>query len=377
MKYTLSLTHECNLRCSYCYIDKHSAVMSPELAEKIIDEIFRHTPAEENVDIGFFGGEPLLEFELLKTIVGLIENHPLYEERAVVLSITTNGTIFNRDIGEFLAKHGFVLCISCDGPSWIHDSYRRFKNGQGSFAIIKKNILLAKELLPRIWINTVYHPRTLDLLPKVIDYFASLRVDRIYLNPDFSANWTEADAALLPAVYGEIGKQYVELTLKGRSQYISLIDTKLSVIVKDGYAATDRCRMGKGEFAFSATGNIYPCERLIGADEKGQHCIGHIESGLSRVRACTKTGTVSNANTECANCSLAIYCMNWCGCSNYFSTGHYSYVGPFLCASEKAAIHTALQVFQALEEHYGENVFQQIIDNSSKTLIKEAEDVSA
>jgi len=361
VKYTISLTQNCNLACSYCYIDKKPDVMSLDIALEIVEQIFAFTPAGEVVDIGFFGGEPLLHFSLLKEIVTRVRSHPRCHAHPIVFSITTNGTIFNKEIAEFLGENEVVLCISCDGPAAVHDSCRRFADGRGSFAAVEKNILLARKILPRVWVNAVYQPQTLLLLPGVVEYLFSLDVERIYLNPDYSAPWTECDSQALAPVYAAIGEQYIEKISTGRAQYVSLIDSKLAAIIKDGYALHERCRMGQKEFAFSASGHIYPCERLIGAGADNQHCIGHISSGMTKIRSCSKIDISKNSNSACAACALAQYCVNWCGCSNFFSTGRYDFAGPFLCASEKAAICTALHVFQTLESLFGKEVFEKII----------------
>ena len=116
MKFTLALTLECNLACRYCYIHKGQKHMSPETAGRIVDFIFQSTPPGEKIDIGFFGGEPLLEVELIKTIVGMITDHRLYESERVLFSVITNGTLFSDEIAASLKQYNITLGISCDGP---------------------------------------------------------------------------------------------------------------------------------------------------------------------------------------------------------------------------------------------------------------------
>ena len=101
MKYALLLTQACNLACRYCYIikDKHS--ISAENARKAVDFIFSNSQEGEPIDIGFFGGEPLLEFSRLREITEMIEKHPLFPFREVVLQVITNGTIFSDEIAAF------------------------------------------------------------------------------------------------------------------------------------------------------------------------------------------------------------------------------------------------------------------------------------
>jgi uncharacterized protein len=184
-------------------------------------------------------------------------------------------------------------------------------------------------------------------LPNIIDYLVSLGAVNIYLNPNISAHWTQKDADKLPAIYGEIGKKYVDFYLQEKPKYISLIDSKIAVILRHGYKPLERCRMGQGEFAFTPSGNIYPCERLVGTDDGKTHCLGNINGFFDSAKACK---SISGAkNTSCQTCTLADYCANWCGCTNYYSTGRYDVVGPFICASEKAAIKTAFDVLQQMQ----------------------------
>jgi uncharacterized protein len=137
MKYTLCLTRQCNLDCTYCYIGKQQTWMSPVVARKIVDFIFALTPAREKMDIGFFGGEPLLEFELIRTITEMIESHPDFGAHPVDLAIVTNGTIFSEAIAAFVKAHDVGFTISCDGPPSVQDRFRRFRNGSGGCSLAR------------------------------------------------------------------------------------------------------------------------------------------------------------------------------------------------------------------------------------------------
>ncbi|OQD44824.1 hypothetical protein BIY37_11375 [Candidatus Brocadia sapporoensis] len=350
------------MRCQYCYIDKKDTEMSLSIAKKIVDFIFKNTPSKEKIDIGFFGGEPLLEFELIKKITETIENHPSFNKKLVELTVVTNGTIFSDEIADFLNEHHIGFCLSCDGPPFVQDTFRCLQDGKGSSSIVTNTIRRAKETLLSVLVNAVYHPQTFRYLPHVVEYLASLGLKRIYLNPDFSAPWSKKEAELLSEIYGQISKQYIDFYLQKKPHFISLIDSKIAVILGEGYKPLDRCKMGTGEFAFTPSGNIYPCERLIGTDTGNGHCIGNIASGLNREQMSCKTAPGMEINTECISCSLKDYCMNWCGCSNYFSSGYYNRVSPFLCLSEKTAILTAFHTFRTLEEKLGSAFFNNLTE---------------
>ncbi len=349
MKCTLLLTRQCNLQCKYCYVGKNNASMPIEHARQIVDLVYQRAPDDEHIDFAFFGGEPLIEFEKLRLITEIIEQHPKYDPDQVRLTLVTNGTIFNDAIAEFVSAHQIALGISCDGPEDVHDMFRQYPGGKGSSKKVENTIRNALDSLPNVMVNAVYRPETIHALPKTIDYFSELGVKQIYLSPDFSAPWTEQHASNLEDIYSEIGDRYVEFYKHNDSHFISLIDSKIAVILRGGYAPQERCRMGTGELAFTPDGAIYPCERLVGnTDQDTRHCIGHIDDHTAMIPV-ESLGLNGDSQPGCAICSLKDYCMNWCGCTNYFGTGSYKRVSPFLCASERASIHVAMNVFQKLE----------------------------
>jgi uncharacterized protein len=347
MKFTVCLTQRCNLRCSYCYVGKREATMSPDIARCVVDWIF-HWPSDgEVVEIGLFGGEPLLELPTVKRLVDLIESHPAFQSDRVAISLVSNGTIFSDKIARFLTEHGVRYCLSFDGPPQVQDRFRRFADGSPSSSLVEQNARAAMAAFGNVPVNAVYRPETFRHLPTVVNYLSEVGFRQIYLNPDLSARWTKADADDLPTTYAEVARAYVRYYMRGDPHFISFIDGKITVLLRGGYQPIERCRMGVGEFAFTPDGGIYPCERLIGCGTDPAHRLGDVFSGLT-ARACPGA-TDAGSQEECRNCGLSDYCMHWCGCSNFFSTGAYERVGAFLCASERAAIVAAARVFGELQ----------------------------
>ncbi len=352
MKYTLFLTQRCNLSCDYCYIGKTSDRMSLDVADQIIDFAFRNSPASEDIDIGFFGGEPLLDFPLLEEVTQRIETHPGFDQCRVKLSVVTNGTLLTSEIARFLQQHRIALTISCDGPAAVHDKHRRFPDGRGTSKAVEAGIQTALSVLERVPVNAVYRPDTMECLPEVIDYFSSLGVRQIYLNADFSAHWAEKDVRRIAPIFHALANRYMDFYRAGRPHFISLIDSKITVMLRGGYQPLERCRMGTGEFAFAPSGHVFPCERLA-ASKPQTHSIGSI-NGMIRIgplRDHFASGPPINA--PCVSCGLQPYCVNWCGCSNYFMTGFYNRVSPFLCESEQTLIKLAALIFETLESELG------------------------
>ena len=363
MKYNLLVTQACNLRCDYCYIRKRPATMSLNTAKKAIDFIFARTPENEPIHIGFFGGEPLLEFKRIKEITAYIEDHPDFDQDRVELAVVTNGTFFSDPIARFISEHRISFGVSCDGSAEIHDRFRHFSDGTGSSERVAQTIALAVEAFDRVLVNAVYHPDTFRSLPETVDYLAGLGVRHIYLNADYSARWSPADITDLSSIYQQVSDRYVRFYLDGDPRFISLIDSKITVILRNGYAPEERCRMGKGEMAFTPDGSIYPCERLVGAGD-GLHRIGHLDTGIALERPACHLAPASPLNRPCLTCGIRNYCMNWCGCSNYFSTGYYNRVNAFICASEKASIMSAFKAFQTLEQQFSDRFFDHVAGHS-------------
>jgi len=325
--------------------------MSLLTAKRILDFIFDNDQKNQKIEIGFFGGEPLLEFDLVRKITDMIQTHKSFDPNRVAISVTSNGTIFSKKIVEFSIEKNVVLCISCDGPPEVHDMFRHFPDGSGSSAIVERNIRRALKFFPLTPVNAVYSPENLHFLPNVVDYLSSLGVRNIYLNPNICAQWTRKEAEMLLQIYNTIGRKYMEFYRRGEPKYISLIDSKIAVILRGGYTPFERCRMGNGEFAFAASGNVYRCERLIGSDDGRTHCLGNINHKFNVRKACETTPGIA-INKECMTCSLRDYCMNWCGCTNYYSTGSYDVVSPFTCAAEKAAISAAFEIIRSVGDNW-------------------------
>ncbi len=356
MRYIIHLTFKCNLDCEYCYITKSNKTLTLETAKNIIDFIFKYMPSGEKIEILFTGGEPLIEFELLKQIMYLIKLQNSLENRNIKFSVITNGTIFSKEIKKFLSENNFSLCISCDGPPDIHDIMRCFPDKNKSSHLVERTLKEAVNIFPELSVHSIYHPATFKRLHHVVEYIASIGVKNIYLNPDFSARWTKRDADVLPSIYNEIAKWYLTYSQKNNRLYINLIDNKMEVIQRGGYVSSDKCQPGIKALAFSPSGDIYPCERFITEFSNKENCIGDIYNGIRLERIIFKNNEL-NFQEKCVFCDIKNFCMNWCCCSNYLTSGFYNRTGPFLCASEKTAINTALNIYKTLKGNLSQSVF--------------------
>lgn len=352
MKCTLSLTHNCNLSCKYCYSGRQiKRDMSLATAQRIVDSVLDITPAGQATSFNFFGGEPLLRCDLLSDIAVCIREKEQNTGKPVSLTVTSNGTLLTESILSFFREQRIDLCISIDGPAHVHNLNRCYRDGRGSFEDVVRNLRLAMDWLGSLQVNAVYGPDTIEHLAETVSFLSELGMYVIHLNPNISACWEENTYQKLEATYMQVADYYIQRYLNGQEIAVNLIDNKIILLLKGGYECSDKCGMGETEMGFAPSGNIYACERFIGEDYGSRFCLGTVDTGIDPVRLRSLVKHRGNHNVECETCDLQKYCMNWCGCTNYHMTGYTDMVSPMICESEKAAILAAKHVLIALKDN--------------------------
>lgn len=329
---TLQLTQNCNLRCDYCaytggylnrmYADKN---MSFETAKKAIDYLFAHSCEKNRVALGFYGGEPLLRFDLLKRCVAYVKE--CYPEKDVLYTVTTNGTLLTDTIVEYLFSNDINVMISLDGPQELHDRHRKYPDGSGSFDVVMKNLKRIKEKYPdyykKISINTVLSPN--NDFSCVKDFYDTDAVMDFY-NPRYSlinennlkksieyeeefsiTSRTESLKALL-WIAGRLEESAVSsLFRSGRGVY-KRIHEHLGII--DGLPRSCHpggpCLAGIKRLFVDVEGNLFPCERV--SEESEAMKIGYLDTGidLEKARRLINVGEISK--DACASCWGFIHC---------------------------------------------------------------------
>jgi uncharacterized protein len=347
-----SLTERCNLTCLYCYASMECGRdMSADTAEHVIEFAVTNTPPGDTLDFGFFGGEPFLCLDQMREMATQVRERARDQKVPLRLRVTTNGTLLDDEALEFLENFSVDLCVSIDGPPQVHDRNRRFADGTGSAATVMANLQRAIERLDRVQVNAVYGPDSINTLPEAVAFFVRLGVRLIHLNPDITTSWSVSSYAQFRDVYEQVGEFVVACYTAGIPVAVNLIENKVLLFLKDGYGPEDRCGMGKAKFGFASNGDMYPCERLIGHGNGTNLCIGRLPIGVDNDRLASVQAKTGNRNPECAECPVARFCMNWCGCTNYHMTGQTDLAAPVLCASEKAAITAAQSAFARLVDN--------------------------
>ncbi|MGM0596336.1 MAG: radical SAM protein [Myxococcota bacterium] len=348
MDISLTMTRNCNLRCSYCYAgEKLNITISRHTIDKTLEFILK----EENkhIQLGFFGGEPLLEFSLIQYATEIFEKACREKKITLVKIITTNGTLINHEIAKWLADKDFHLAVSIDGNKKMHDQIRRFADGSSSWKDALRGFELIRERVNDLEIITVVSPANVDYLAKgVIWLFENSGVKQVSINPDFYSNWTDDQLFQLKKEYEKLGIYYLNSFRNNNYLDLNIFENKIITHLKNGYEECDKCGFGLDEFAVSPEGDIFPCERLVGKNDK-KMCIGNVFQGFNlrkRNEILTRKGKL--IVTECSNCVSRDRCVNWCHCINYGITGNMNKVNGTLCFHEKTIIEISDQIGEIL-----------------------------
>ncbi len=375
MDVSLVLTHDCNLACTYCFAGEKSkrrmsgATLDAALALAFGDD-------SPSVRLSFFGGEPTLEWELIKIACGKARAHAAHFGKQLQLSITTNATRIDRARAAFLREAGFYVGVSIDGTQAAHDATRPRRGGRGSFAQTFAGLTACLDEGVALETISVVDPANVALLGESVRFLADVGVDRLALNPRFSAEWTPAALAAWERGYEDVAACFVERAEAGRPIHVNVLADKMLAHVKGGLQPGDRCAAGRGSVAVAPSGNIYPCARMVGEDHGGAQegiLLGHVEAGgLDAGRAAVFRAMHAPAEDPgqvhegCGGCGIRTRCMSSCACVNREETGEVGVIGGLLCWHEqlagRVADHAAARLYERRNRSFLKVIYSLPID---------------
>jgi len=332
----LQVTQKCNLRCSYCTYSgtykkrTHSSnTMSVEVAERVIDFFIKRTKDSKRVTVSFYGGEPLLNLDLIKHCVDYIETR--YYGRTMNFSMTTNGTLLDENVVAFLVSKGFQILISLDGPKETHDRNRRFSNNnEGSFSVIMENVAKIKSLYSDYYRTNVNFNAVSDTQqmfscvnefisdPEIfgdgkfmLNYITDSYTDReINVNEEFIADREYELFKFLLSKLGEFPRNKTSYLLDSRFSGIFLHcfqNIKMEQErIPSKFHHSGPCIPGASRLFADTRGNFFPCEQV---DElSAAVMLGDIEKGISLKQAEQILNLETTTHSKCKNCWVYRQC---------------------------------------------------------------------
>jgi uncharacterized protein len=349
MDLTLVLTHACNLGCTYCYAGRKFGKSMPiETAHAAIDWACGSLEPGAQLRTAYFGGEPLMAYELLQTAHVYAVRRAAERGLVHTSSVTTNGTALTAEKMDWLDAHNVVVGISIDGVQAAHDTTRPTPTGKSTFDDVRRGLQVALARAPLTETISVVDPATVHLMADSARFLVAEGVRVMSFSLNYTADWTESDLALYEAQLGEVGELMMASYRRGSDIYVQSLDGKIIGQLRADRGKCGGCTFGIGEVAVAPSGRLYPCERLVGEDEDEQHVIGHVSTGVDRARVAALLGHGKGPEPECLACPLFDRCMNTCGCSNIFSSGDAAVPGAALCLTEQIHARVADRVARTL-----------------------------
>ena len=330
MDFTIWVTRRCNLSCKYCYEgnNKLAASMDIKTADKTIEFICKTIKkVDENINVIFHGGEPLLEYDLIKYFIKSLKEN--IDTRRINFGITTNGTIINDEIYKTLVNDfKYSLTISIDGNKLTHDLNRKYINGNGSYDEAIRTAVKLLKVRPDLRVRMTINTETVDSLYENI--LSLIENGFNYIAPSFDyydKKWSLEKIKIIENEMKKIDKFINRKENIYSKIKVGLVDKDLFMKQKSGL-----CNGGYGAFNIDVNGDIYPCSVIVG-DSKLM--IGDIYTGIDYLKVETLKKIYSKENSTCYECSYKEFCTsNRCKLINKSLTGNFLEADPVVCNIE-------------------------------------------
>ena len=348
----LHIAHTCNLNCSYCFASQgkyhgERAVMSLEVGKRALDFLIENSGTRRNLEVDFFGGEPLMNFEVVKELVRYAREIEKKHNKNFRFTLTTNGVLIDDDVIDFANKEMSNVVLSLDGRKEIHDRFRVDYAGNGSFdKIVPKFQRLVESRGGKNYYmrGTFTHanPDFLEDIKVMLDLgFKELSMEPVVCAPGDAAELTDEDIEIVMEQYEALA----ELMLKkhregdGFTFYHYMIDLKGGPCI---YKRISGCGSGTEYMAVTPWGDLYPCHQFVGDDK---YRLGSIYEGVTNEKA-QKEFLDCNvyAKKDCRDCWAKLYCSGGCAANSYHATGSISGIYKYGCELFKKRIECAVMI---------------------------------
>lgn len=345
----LNVAHACNMRCRYCFAGQGSfggghQLMSIETGEAALDFLLDQAPAGADLEVDFFGGEPLLNLRLIEFVIENGLNKAASQGKNLRFTLTTNGLLLDREVVSFLNRHDVQLILSLDGRREVHDFYRPMPGGGGSYALVVDRMLDAVDSRKgqNYFIRGTYTRRNLDFTRDVA-HLASLGFRQISLEPVVAGPWEDysiqmEDLPVICAEYDNLVKFCLDEQQAGR--LINFFHFQLDL--EPGLCLPKRlngCGAGGQYLAVAPDGRIYPCHQFVGREE---FCLGSLDGGIANCGLQDQICSMSVMNKPCRNCWARYFCGGGCHAANLLWSGSLGTPYEIGCALVKKRLECAI-----------------------------------
>ncbi len=353
----LHVAHTCNLSCSYCFASQgkyqgERALMSFEVGKQALDFLVAHSGTRRNLEVDFFGGEPLMNWQVVKDLVAYARSLEPVHNKNFRFTLTTNGVLLDDEVIDFCNKEMHNVVLSLDGRKEVHDRFRKDYAGNGSYdAIVPKfQHFVERRGDKSYYIRGTYTHHNTDFVSDILHMadlgFTELSMEPVVCPPDDPCALTQEDLPVLFDQYEQLAREMLRRQREGRpfTFYHYILDLKHGPCI---YKRISGCGSGTEYMAVTPWGELFPCHQFVG-DPK--YSLGNIWDGVTNTavqdefRSCN-----AYARPECADCWARLYCSGGCAANSYHASGSIRGVYSYGCELFKKRMECAimLQVAQS------------------------------
>ncbi|MBQ6929430.1 MAG: thioether cross-link-forming SCIFF peptide maturase [Oscillospiraceae bacterium] len=356
----LHIAHTCNLNCEYCFASQgkyhgERAMMTFEVGKRAFDYLIENSGSRRNLEVDFFGGEPLMNFDVVKQLVQYARSIEKEKGKNFRFTLTTNGVLVDDDVIDFCNKEMSNVVLSLDGRKEIHDRYRVDYAGNGSWDKIvpKFQKFVEKRGGKNYYMRGTFthaNPDFLKDIQTMLDLgFNELSMEPVVCEAGDPSELTEADFPIVCSQYEELAKLMLKRDKEGRpfTFYHYMIDLTGGPCI---YKRISGCGSGTEYMAVTPWGDLYPCHQFVG-DEKFK--LGDIWNGVTNTEIQSEFAACNvYAHPECRDCWARLYCSGGCAANAYHATGKVTGIYEYGCRLFKKRMECAIMV--AVDRALGE-----------------------
>ncbi len=358
----LHIAHDCNLACQYCFAEEgeyhgRRALMSFEVGKKALDFLIANSGNRRNLEVDFFGGEPLMNWQVVKDLVAYGREQEKLHDKKFRFTLTTNGVLLNDEVMEFCNREMGNVVLSIDGRKEVHDKMRPFRKGAGSYDLIvpKFQQFAESRHQDKYYVRGTFTHYNLDFSEDVLHLadlgFKQISVEPVVAEPKEPYAIREED---LPKLFEEYDKLAVEMIRRHKSGedfnfFHFMIDLEGGPCVAKRLSG---CGSGTEYLAVTPWGDFYPCHQCVGNEK---FLLGNVDEGIlnTDIRDEFKCCNVY-AKEKCRKCFARFYCSGGCAANAYNFSGDICGAYDIGCELQKKRIECAIMIKAAEEEQKNE-----------------------
>ncbi len=348
----LHIAHDCNLACKYCFAGEGEyqgdrSLMSFETGKKALDFLIKNSGSRKNLEVDFFGGEPLMNFETVKKLVAYGRKQEALYNKNFRFTLTTNGILLDDEIIEFANQEMSNLVLSLDGRKEINDNLRVTKNGRGSYEIILPKFIKAAQSRGQkdYYIRGTYTHYNLDFSEDILHMadlgFKEISMEPVVAPPDAPYSLTQEDVPILCNEYQRLAEEMLKREEMGQGfnffHFTIDLDGGPCIIKR-----ISGCGVGSEYLAVTPWGDLYPCHQFVGNKD---FLLGNLDEGIVNHELKEEFSSCNiYSRKECGDCFARLYCSGGCAANAYHSCGSIKAIYDIGCKLHRKRIECAIML---------------------------------